>query len=102
LPAATAGEAARARSRRRTDARNPALRIMRTPFETIAGIVPPWDGRIASALYCAATWSASGTTTRSPLDVAIVFELEGSAVQEMTGEILGQGLLGNEDERRGN
>ena len=44
---------------------------------------------------------ALASVARSPLDLAILFELAGSEVQEMTGEILGQGALGNEDKTRG-
>ena len=38
---------------------------------------------------------------RSPVDLSLLFELSGSQVQEMTGEILGQGVLGEPDESRG-
>jgi hypothetical protein len=34
---------------------------------------------------------------RSPVDLSILFELSGSQVQEMTGEILGQGVLDDPD-----
>jgi hypothetical protein len=44
---------------------------------------------------------ALASVARSPLDLAILFELAGSEVQEMTGEILGQGVLGNEGEMAG-
>jgi len=37
---------------------------------------------------------------RSPVDLSILFELSGSQVQEMTGEILGQGVLGDPDDTR--
>ncbi len=38
---------------------------------------------------------------RSPADLAVLFELAGSEVQEMTGEILAQAVLGEEDETVG-
>jgi hypothetical protein len=38
---------------------------------------------------------------RSPVDLAILFELAGSEIQEMTGEILAQAVLGDEDETVG-
>jgi hypothetical protein len=44
---------------------------------------------------------ALASVARSPLDLAILFELAGSEVQEMTGEILGQEVLGDEDETLG-
>lgn len=34
---------------------------------------------------------------RSPVDLSTLFELSGSQIQEMTGEILGQGVLGDPD-----
>ena len=45
---------------------------------------------------------ALASVARSPVDLAILFELAGSEVQEMTGEILGQEILGEEDETSGN
>lgn len=44
---------------------------------------------------------ALASVARSPIDLAILFELAGSEVQEMTGEILGQGVLGDEEETAG-
>ncbi len=44
---------------------------------------------------------ALASVARSPVDLAILFELAGSEVQEMTGEILGQEILGEEDETSG-
>jgi hypothetical protein len=48
-----------------------------------------------------ATAHALASVARSPADLAILFGLAGSEVQEMTGEILGQGALGNEGESGG-
>jgi hypothetical protein len=40
---------------------------------------------------------ALANVSRSPVDLAILFELAGSEVQEMAGEILGQDAFGTED-----
>jgi hypothetical protein len=40
---------------------------------------------------------ALSNVARSPMDLAILFELAGSEVQEMAGEILGQDAFGTED-----
>ena len=43
---------------------------------------------IAHALAC---------ITRNPVDLAVLLELAGSEIQEMTGEILAQAVLEDED-----
>jgi len=41
---------------------------------------------------------ALAVVARSPVDLALLFELAGSEIQEMTGEIIAQAVLGDEDE----
>jgi hypothetical protein len=40
---------------------------------------------------------ALASVARSPVDLALLFELAGSGIQEMTGEILADAILGDED-----
>jgi hypothetical protein len=44
---------------------------------------------------------ALASVARSPVDLATLFELAGSEVQEMTGEVLAQDVMGEEDETVG-
>jgi hypothetical protein len=55
--------------------------------------------RIEAVLLVIAHTLAS--LARSPVDLSILFELSGSQVQEMTGEILGQGVLDDPDQTWG-